>query len=94
MIAIYSPFTVENDNDYDNNNNKTPKFIEKSYESESKETARRREQKKKKLPAILIQQHKYELKFLRTQTNYISVYDSCAPSDRRKKTILTHLICD
>lgn len=43
---------------------------------------KRAKKRRKKLPAILIQQHKYELKFLRTQTNYISVYDSCAPFNR------------
>lgn len=48
----------------------------------------------KELPAILIQQHKYELKFLGTQTNYVSVYMPVRAAVHIRKTILTHLIFD
>lgn len=60
--------------------NKTPKIHRKiptnqmEEETESKRVKKREKEQKKELPAILIQEHKYELKFLGTQTNYVSVY--------------------
>lgn len=108
-LSLSLAIKTTNDNNNNNNNrNTTPKIhrkrptkIEKWEQNweRSRDWAWRSRLKKKKkwnkeLPAILIQQHKYELKFLGTQTNYVSVYMPVRAAVHIRKTILTHLIFD